>query len=121
MFKINTLPINNAGIYNLDFNYYLNYDFDSIFKYNKLLNDPLFTTFKMHYIEKTELNKTKYLALQKQIDVLIGDSKTDPYTFTFIESDSIENIKQLLKVIYINQNEIFQNFLHYCNYLLTFY
>jgi hypothetical protein len=115
--KIDTSPINNNGIYNLDFDYYLNYDFDSILQYNSLLNDSIFTTFKANYLDKTLINKNTYCKLQSKIDSLTGDTQNKPFTFTFIDFSSIQNIKELQKKIYIDQNSIFQNFLHYCQFI----
>lgn len=115
--KIDISSINNYGIYSLDFNYYLNYDFDSILQYNSLLNDSIFTTFKVNYLDKTTINQNSYNKLQSKIDSLIGDTQNDPFTFTFIDFSSIHNIKELQKKIYIDQNLIFENFLHYCKFI----
>lgn len=116
--KIDTSSIDISGIYNLDFDFYINYDFDSILKYNSLINDSIFTTFKHNYLEKTQKNKDLYTKLQSKMQSLIGNSQ-QPYNFVFLDFSSIENIKELLKKIYIDQNSIFNNFLYYCTFLTT--
>lgn len=105
------------GIYNIDFDFYINFSskFDDILiNKNKgdLINDTEYINYKNNYIFKCIENKNIYKKLTDEYNTINNNMPIKLYK-TKSEETILLNLKNGIKKIYFNQQKIFDNFYNY--------
>lgn len=103
---------------NIDFSKtYIEIDFDKILndKKNPLVNsDELYINFKQDYFDQTKQTYDKIINLKVELDslsnVYINNETNTKYTFIYKDNNLIENKKQQIKMLYLQQEKRYRDF-----------
>lgn len=103
---------------------YININFDDLIGDKAIINsDQLYVTFKKDYFDQTMSNYKQFEILSKKL-VELEDScgyrrneKNTKHIFVYGNDKQINDTRQAIKNIYIEQEKIFNNFYHYITFL----
>jgi hypothetical protein len=103
-------------------NTFLNIDFDNILvqSNNKFVNsNELYINYKLEYITKTQDNLQKYKTIYDVLTKLSNNYtiNNNKYSYTFVDKNEYNKLNKEIKIILIEQRQLYINFLTYVQLL----